>query len=130
MPNGYSLVFERECELGPVGQNLAVLDLQVHLRDLRDPQVPKGFAGRLDGTFGGILPGDAADADHIDDPVDSLPPCPSPLKPPKAVILCCRVLGSAVKDFVGYCLWPQDGFARRNRTPRKRRRWAGKLPGC
>ena len=50
------LVLERECELGPVGQNLAVLDLQVHLRDFSDPQVPEGFAGRLDGTFGRILP--------------------------------------------------------------------------
>src|SRR3982750_2956924 len=42
-------VLEGEVEPGPVARDLPVLDLDIHPRDLRDPQVTQRARGGLDG---------------------------------------------------------------------------------
>src|SRR5260221_2157244 len=69
-----SVSFELEGNLqpGPVGFHFALLDLQIELRDLRDPQIPKRLPRSLDRRGRRLLPGLSAGPDQFDDLVDAL----------------------------------------------------------
>src|SRR5258708_7228833 len=67
-----SFVLEGNLQPGPVGFHLALLNLQIELGDLRDPQIPKRFSRSLDGRGRRLLPGLSAGPDQLDDLVDAL----------------------------------------------------------
>src|SRR5918994_2425362 len=66
------LVLERDLEPGAVGPDPAVLDLQVELDDLGDPEVPEGLGRRLDRGRRRLLPGLGARPDELGDPIDAV----------------------------------------------------------
>src|SRR5262249_3408980 len=51
-----ALVFERDVDLGPIGFDLAVVELHVELDDFRDTQVAQRFRCPFDSVLGRILP--------------------------------------------------------------------------
>ena len=59
------VVLEGDLELGPVGDHLAILNLQVELGDLSDAQVLQGLSRGGDGGCGRLLPGLIAGADKL-----------------------------------------------------------------
>src|SRR5207253_10267639 len=67
-----ALVLEGNFDLGPIRLDLAVIELQVQLRDLGNPQVAQGLARAGDSGRGRFLPGLRAGSDELDDFVDAL----------------------------------------------------------
>src|SRR2546422_8566988 len=66
------LILERQHHPRAIGHDLAVLDFQVLLYDLRDAKVAQGLGCRLDRPLRGVLPRSFARSDHFRDPVDSV----------------------------------------------------------
>src|SRR5467141_1462215 len=66
------LVLERQHHPRPVGHDLAVLDLQVLLYDLRDAKVTQSLGCRLNSALRSVLPRSLARSDHFRDSVDSV----------------------------------------------------------
>src|SRR5213594_2321882 len=64
-------VLEGDLHLGAVGPDLAVLELDVERRDLRDAEVSQALRSRVDGGRGGLLPRLGACPDELDDLVDA-----------------------------------------------------------
>src|SRR2546425_2935482 len=64
-------VLEGHLHLGAVGPDLAVLELDVEGRDLRDAEVSQALRSRVDGGRGGLLPRLGACPDELDDLVDA-----------------------------------------------------------
>src|SRR5262245_36035861 len=66
-----SFVFERERHARAEGGDLAVVDRDIHPRDLGDAQVTQRSCRGLDRPSGCVLPGLRAHPDHVDDPVNA-----------------------------------------------------------
>src|SRR5439155_16745927 len=69
---GSVLVLERDLHLGAIRSHLAVLDLQVELRDLGDAQDAQRLGRLVDGGGRGLLPRVRAGPDQLDHLVDAL----------------------------------------------------------
>src|SRR5262249_22128440 len=67
-----ALVLEAQLNLGAIGADLAVLELEVELGDLRDPQIAQRLRRFRDRSRGGLLPRLGAGPHQLDDLVDAL----------------------------------------------------------
>src|SRR5439155_14892433 len=67
-----TLVLEGDGNPGPVAGDLALVDGDVELRDLADPEVAQGLGGRLHRVLGRRLPGLRAGPDDLGDAIDAV----------------------------------------------------------